>query len=223
MDDATRNETTRPTVVYGNDPLCGWCFAIGPDLLEARRRTADRFDWRLECGGLVVGERVHPIAQDRDYLVAGLAQVAAVSGREASSAYFDGILATGTWVSNSEPSCRAVLVVRDLAPEGAVEFSHGLTDALYIDGREPDTADTIRDVADRLGVDGDEVVRRWLDPAAEDETVRAFRRARSMGITTYPSIFVDAGNGLVPVLAGWADADSIVAGLESAATSAVDG
>jgi hypothetical protein len=24
-----------------------WCFAIGPELLEAKRRTAERFDWKV--------------------------------------------------------------------------------------------------------------------------------------------------------------------------------
>jgi putative protein-disulfide isomerase len=163
----------------------------------------------------VVGERVHPIAQDRGYLTAGLAQVAAVSGREASSEYFDGLLAAGTWVSNSEPSCRAIVVVRDLSPDVVVEFSHGLTDAVDIDGREPDAADTICDVANGLGIDGDEVVERWLDPAAKEATQAAFRHARSIGVTIYPSLFVETGSGLVPVLAGWADADTIVAWLDA--------
>ncbi len=210
---------TRPTVVYGNDPLCGWCFAIGPELLEAKRRTADRYDWRVECGGLVVGERVHPIAQDRDYLVAGLAQVAAVSGRHAGAAYVDGLLAHGTWVSNSEPSCRAVVVVSSMAPDLVIEFSHGLTDALYIDGREPDAPETISDIAKGVGLDGDEVVTRWLDPAAADATAQAFLNARTLGVTTYPSLFVDTGNGLVSVLAGWASQERIVEALDAAVGS----
>jgi putative protein-disulfide isomerase len=175
-----------------------------------------RFDWHVECGGLVVGDRVHPVSQDREYLVAGLAQVAAVSGREASAAYFDGLLADGTWVSNSEPSCRAVIVVRELAPDRVIEFSHGLTDALYLDGREPDAPDTIRKVADALGLDGDAVVDRWSGSAAVDATVAAFAHARSIGITTYPSLFVDRGAGLVPIMAGWSPADAIVAALEHA-------
>jgi putative protein-disulfide isomerase len=212
---ATSNR--RPRVVYGNDPLCGWCFAIGPELIEAKRRTTDRFDWHVECGGLVVGDRVHPVAQDREYLVAGLAQVAAVSGRQASAAYFDGLLADGTWVSNSEPSCRAVIVVRELAPDRVIEFSHGLTDALYLDGREPDAPDTIRDIADGVGVDGDLVVTRWSAPAARDATVAAFAHARAIGVTTYPSLFVDVGGGLAPIVAGWSPADAIVAALENAA------
>lgn len=71
-------------------------------------------------------------------------------------------------------------------------------------------------MARQVGLDGDKVVARWLDPAAKDATAQAFRRARSLGVTTYPSLFIDVGNALVPVLAGWAGADEIVAGLDAA-------
>jgi putative protein-disulfide isomerase len=205
----------RPVVVYGNDPLCGWCFAIGPDLVEAKRRTEDRFEWRIECGGLVVGERVHPIALDRDYLVAGLEQVRRATGRSAGTAYFDGLLAAGTWISNSEPSCRAVIAARSLEPMLAIDFSHGLSDALYLEGREPDAPDTIRDVADSVGLDGVELVARWSSPEAKAELARAFGHARAIGITTYPSLFVEWRGERIPVLAGYAGADTIVERLDA--------
>jgi len=210
--------TERPTVVYGNDPLCGWCFAIGPHLIEAKRRTVDRFDWRVECGGLVVGDRVHPIALDREYLVAGLEQVAQVTGRRAGAAYFDGLLADGKWVSNSEPSCRAVIVASEVDQLRAIEFSHGLTDALYLDGREPDAPGTIRDVADATGFDGDDIVARWSAPEAIVSTQEAFARARSIGVTTYPSLFVEWRGERTPVVAGWSDADTIVTLLDDLVT-----
>lgn len=205
----------RPVVVYGNDPLCGWCFAIGPELAEAKRRTLDRFDWRIECGGLVVGERVHPIALDREYLVAGLEQVARVTGRRAGDAYFDRLLADGTWVSNSEPSCRAVIVAREIDQQRAIDLSHGLTDALYLDGREPDHPDTIREVAECVGLDGDAIVARWSAPESIDACRTAFAHARAIGVTTYPSLFVEWRGMRTPVLEGWSDADSIVAGLHA--------
>lgn len=200
-----------PTVVYGNDVLCGWCFATGPAILEAKQRLGEAVTWRIEAGGLVVGDRVHPVAQDREYLVAGLAQVAMVSGRRAGDAYYEKVLEPGTWVSNSEPACRAVLVAQDMRPEVAVEFSHWLTDALYLDGRVPDDPDTLRAAAAATGLDGDELVARWATPGAVAMTHEAFGRARSRGVHTYPSLFLEAPDGrLEPLVAGYADADSIV-------------
>ena len=209
----------RPTVVYGNDVLCGWCFATGLSLLDAKQRLGEDVTWRIEAGGLVVAERVHPVALDREYLVAGLAQVAMVTGRRAGGAYYEKVLGPGTWVSNSEPACRAVLVAQEMRAEVAVEFSHWLTDALYLDGRVPDDPDTVRDAAAANGIDGDELVARWATPGAVEMTQQAFARARALGVHTYPSLFLEIAPGrLHPLAAGYADSDTIVGAVREAAT-----
>jgi putative protein-disulfide isomerase len=209
-----------PTVIYANDPLCGWCFAIGPDLLEAKARLGDLVTWRVECGGLVTGERVRPVADDREYLVAGLANVQARSGRQAGRGYVEKVLEPGTWVSNSEPACRAVLIVRDMAPERVIEFSHGLTDALYLDGDVPDDPSTIRRVAEANMIDADELLLRWSSPEALHSTATNFAHARALGITTYPSLFMDHEDGLEILAAGWASADHLEGLIRSAVAGA---
>jgi putative protein-disulfide isomerase len=206
------SEVTRPTVVYGNDPLCGWCFGIGPDLLEAQATLGSEVDWRLETGGLVSGQRVRPIAHDRAYLRQGLDAVEAVTGRRAGEAYWRDIVEPGTYVSDSEPAVRAVVAARELSPGNELAFSHALTDALYLDGRVPDDPGTLRQVAGSLGMDGAELVIRWRSERARAATADAFVRASRLGITTYPSLFLEVpGGGLQPIVSGYADAASIVA------------
>jgi putative protein-disulfide isomerase len=198
-----------PTIVYGNDPLCGWCFAIGPALNDARQSLGDEVRWRIECGGLVVGDRVRPIAHDREYLRAGFAQVLSASGRATGDRYWSEIVEPGTWVSSSEPVCRAVLVVQQQAPELAMKFSHSLTDALYLDGREPDTPETLRLVAEQYGLNGDAFIASWASAEAIDMTATSFISARQMGVTTYPSLFFEVGLQLHPLLSGFASAGEI--------------
>jgi putative protein-disulfide isomerase len=218
MSDAA--ETTETIdVVYGNDPLCGWCFATGPQISEAKRMLGARASWRVMCGGLVVGARIRPIGLDRDYLVAGLRQVEHVSGRAAGEGYRTAVLEPGTWVSDSEPACRAVLVVQDLYGDRAVDFSHALTDALYLDGRTPERPDTIRDVADTLGLDGERIVETWARAAATSMMGERFAEARAAGVTTYPSVFVDVRGRLVEVAAGYVTADELTTRIMAAATT----
>lgn len=203
--------TSNPTtIVYANDPLCGWCFATGPQISAARRALSDEFAWRVECGGLVVGERVRAIAHDRDYLLAGLRRVGEVSGRVVGSRYLSDVLDIGTWVSDSEPACRAVLVVQDLYGHAAIDYAHALSDALYIEGRTPDRASTVRDVATSLGLDANEVESRWAHPDTRAMVTTRFARARNAGIRTYPSVFVESGGRLIEVSSGYATAQQII-------------
>jgi putative protein-disulfide isomerase len=204
----TTHEAATPTVVYANDPLCGWCFAIGPSLNDALLALGDDVQWRIECGGLVTGDRVRPIALDKDYLVAGFAQVEAASGRVPGDRYWSDVVQPGTWISNSEPACRAVLLVQQLRPEIAIRFSHALTDALYLHGQTPENPQTLRMVAD-FGLDPDQFLASWDSQDAIDMTAAAFAHARQIGVTTYPSLFLEVGSRLHPILAGFATAAEI--------------
>lgn len=200
-----------PVIVVGTDPLCGWCFGIVDALGEARRQLACEFRFEAACGGLVTGDRVHPIAEDEGYLRQGLAVVARTTGRQATPAYFDDIIAKGTWVSNSEPSVRAVVLARErFGDDTALDLSSALSDALYIEGREPDSAGTLSDLVERLGQHGASFAAAWDGDAARQATRLEMARARSIGITTYPSLVLRSGRGLVPLMAGYASADDIV-------------
>ena len=212
-----------PTIVYGNDPLCGWCFAIGPELLKARLELADEVAFRIECGGLVMSERVRPIAHDRDYLAAGFARVKATSGREPGPNYWSRVVEPGIWVSNSEPACRAVLVAQKMEPGRAIEFRHALTDALYVDGELPDDPSTVRRVAEDVGINADELFSLWSSPDAATLTANAFAHARQLGVTSYPSLYLEVGSRLKPILSGFATTDEIVSEIRTVIAVSRDG
>ena len=209
-----------PTVVYGVDPLCGWCFAIGDALRQARTELGDEVRWEVALGGLVVGERVRPVAEDADYLRAGFAAVERASGRRPGPAYWDGVVTPGTWVSDSEPAVRAVVAARDLAgDDAAVTVAHLLCDGLYLDGRTPDDPAQVEAVGETSGLGGRTLLERWESIEGRQAVIEEYARARSLGITTYPSLLVRLpGDGrLSPGVAGFAPADAIVAGVRRAA------
>jgi putative protein-disulfide isomerase len=204
-------------LIYHADPLCGWCFAIAPALADARTMLGDRAEWTIRMGGLVVGERVRPIACDAAYLRAGLERVVAATGRQAGDAYFTNIVDRGVWVSDSEPVCRAVLVAFELGgTEAAFETSHRLSDALYVDGREPDSLDTLRLIAAAVGFDPTVFAARWDSDAARQRLALHWTDTRRTGLTTYPTIAVVRNGIVVPIVVGAATADQIVAAVTTA-------
>ena len=206
--------------MVGTDPLCGWCFGVVDALAQARRVLAEEVTFEVALGGLVTGERVRPVAADGAYLRSGLATVAATTGRRAGVAYLDGLLAEGTWVSDSEPAVRAVVVAREQAGDAvALDLSSALSDGLYLDGRAPDDEDHLRDVAGRLGLDGAGFVTAWSSAAARAATRAEMQRARALGVTTYPSLLLRAGAGTVPLVAGYAPAAELVARVRAGVTA----
>ncbi|NJO05290.1 MAG: DsbA family protein [Chloroflexaceae bacterium] len=181
---------TQERLIYGFDPLCGWCFAFRPTM-RAVTATHSDLPITLAYGGLVVGARVEPIAAMRDYLRRGLAQVQAVSGATAGPQFYNGLLAEGTYISNSEPPCRAIYVVEHLAPNRAYAFADTLPYTFYGQGQPLDNADVLAALATAQGIDAAQFVQMWHSSAAIEGTQHAFQRARAAGIHTYPTLIYE--------------------------------
>ncbi|MBC8163617.1 MAG: DsbA family protein [Roseiflexaceae bacterium] len=174
-------------LLYGYDPLCGWCFAFRPTMAAIRQAYPD-LSVELIMGGLVVGERVAPIAQARDYLIKGLEQVRRTAGVSAGAAFYNGLLKQGSYISNSEPPCRAVYVAQQLAPERAYDFADALPEAYYGRGLPLDDADVMAGLAREYGIDADAFLAAWQSEQAKHGTQHAFQQARLAGFNSYPTL-----------------------------------
>lgn len=217
MSDKRPSARADVTLVYGFDPICGWCFGFRSALASLRASLAGKVKWRVACGGLVTGERIKPIGETRDYLVHGMAMVESRTDARFGDGFTKGLLARGTWVSTSEPGCRAVLLVQRLeGSEKALDFGAELSRAFYVDGRPTDDVDSLRRVAKVTSVDAGRLLEAFSAPGAEHQTWQAFARAREEGVVSYPSMFLDRGRGLEPLFSGCLPASQALARIEEA-------
>lgn len=96
-------------IIYGFDPLCGWCFGFTPAL---RKLTELRPDIPIDLclGGLVTGERVRPYAEMSDYIRGASKRLASVTGQALGEAFFERLLSRLDVIASSTPrpppSCR---------------------------------------------------------------------------------------------------------------------
>jgi len=194
-------------LLYGFDPLCGWCFAFGPTIRALAAAHPD-LPIRLRRGGLVVGERVAPIANSRDYLINGLEQVRRTAGVAAGRAFYDGLLAEGTYMSDSEPPCRAITVMERLAPAGVFGFAVDLPDIHYVQGQPLDDADVLGALAAAHGADAEEFKRHWRSDEARTATLAGFKAARAQGFVSYPILLYRRGAQVAPVARGFLPPDA---------------
>jgi putative protein-disulfide isomerase len=197
------------TLIYGFDPLCGWCFAFRPSM-AALRTAAPDLPIVLRYGGLVTGERVAPIAQTREYLINGLEQVRRTAGVVAGVAFYEELLAEGTYISNSEPPCRAIWVMEQLAPQAAYAFADSLVEAFYVHGQPLDDPVILGTLAEAYGVDIQAFVELWRSDTARAATKAAFAQAQRAGFTTYPTVVYQRGDQHALVVSGFMAPDQFV-------------
>lgn len=121
-------------IIYGFDPLCGWCYGIVPAM---RRLVADHPDIpiRLIMAGLVTGERIGPYADMEDYIRGAVGHLRDVTGRAPSEAYFRLIKTPGVQ-GNSGPPSVAIAHAAGFAPDRAVDFAHRVIEAHFEQGAD---------------------------------------------------------------------------------------
>lgn len=193
----------KPTLYYGFDPLCGWCYVFGPTMRALREAFEERLNLEVVCGGLVVGERVRPMSEMRGYLQRAYPEAEARSGVRFGPGFTEGLLQKDDVVLASEPACRAIFVAREIAGEArALTFAMHLTTALYHDGLDPTDPEVLEGLAREHDLSG--LVDRWRTPEARALTERGFARARSLSVSMYPTLILADGDRHTLVLRGYA-------------------
>lgn len=195
-------------LIYGYDPICGWCYAFAPQMARLHEMMPE-MPIEMAYGGLVVGERVQPIAKSRGYLTNGEQQLKGTTGVEFGEAFKEGLLAEGTHISDSEPPCRAVWTTEQIAPEQAYAFANDLPHAHYWRGLPLDNAEVLGELAAKHGIDVEAFVTLWDSDEARAGVQEAFAAARQRGISSYPTLIFDNGEKQFLVARGWDSAENI--------------
>jgi putative protein-disulfide isomerase len=181
-------------LLYGMDPLCGWCFGIGPAL---RQVMADHPGLTVTpvLGGLVTGERVGPYAKMEGYIRGASQRLLAVTGQSPSPAFFD-LIRRPDVIGNSGPPSVAIAAVRAANPGHAADFALRVTDAHFEHGADLGLRETYTDLLAQMGLATD-----LPDLARDDLAHTAWTEGRDLGLTSFPTLWLRGTNGttIVPL------------------------
>ena len=191
------------------DPMCSWCYGFGKEMTSLRARHPE-MSLDIVVGGLRAGATDVLDDAGKRFRLEHWARV-----EQASGLPFDreGLLARKDFVYDTEPVCRAVVAARILAPKAdLLRVFRALQHAFYADARDTTDGVVLAAVsAETLSAIGhlvtrDEFLEVWRRQSTIDATEIKFARARSMGVTSFPTLFLEqdgrlrrVGNGYAPV------------------------
>ena len=170
-----------PTLYYGFDPLCGWCFGHA-NTMRALLDAEPELDVRLTLSGLVTGSRVGPYGQMEGYIRGASQRLKAVTGREPSEAFYALIARPGV-IGQSAPGCLVLAAARDqLGQRAAIARAHAVTEAHFEQGADLNQIATYGAILSRLGF----VLE--LPAFSQDAANDLFARERGVPVTSFPSL-----------------------------------
>lgn len=179
---------TRSVLLYGFDPLCGWCFGITP-AIRAVSAAHPEVEIRLVMAGLVTGERVGRYALMTDYIRQASVRLRAATGRAPSEAFFSLIARPGI-VGDSTPPAAAIAQVAARAPHRAVAFAHAVIEAHFAQGADLGDAATYPPL---LAAAAPEVPAVDIADSASAEA--AFAEGRALGLASFPTLWLEGAAG----------------------------
>ncbi len=192
-------------LIYGFDPICGWCFGMVPAMRAVAAARPD-LDIRLTLPGLVTGERVGPYAAMEGYIRGASENLRRVTGRAPSDAFYETIRRPGV-IGASAPPCAVLGAARAIDARKALTLAHLVCDAHFERGADLGDPDTYPPLIAEAGLSFP-----VPDPS---EATALFAAERRFGIASFPTLAVERDGGLAALPTAY-DPDRVVAMVDAA-------
>jgi putative protein-disulfide isomerase len=199
-------------LVYFADPMCSWCYGFGPQLTMVIERERERqpVNLHLTMGGLRAYNTQIIDAASIEVLLDHWKHVHEATGLP----FNDAALKTEGFIYDTEPACRAVVVVRHLDAAKALAYYHAVQQAFYAEGRDATQESVLAEVALACGIDDGAFLEAFRSEAIKGATRHDFALTQNVEVTGFPTLCVDIGQNLYLLTRGFTRAELIEAGLE---------
>jgi putative protein-disulfide isomerase len=189
--------TAGKRIVYVADPMCSWCWGFEPVIAAIEEGFGAAAPLRLVVGGLRPGTTAAMDAKSKAYVRHHWEQVHETTGQPFGFDFF----ARDGFVYDTEPACRAVVAVRNLAPAATLGYFQAVQRAFYADGRDVTRTDTLTEIAGESGVEAAPFEAVFAAPEIAEATRADFRLAQALGITGFPAVVLkdDAGYAFLTI------------------------
>lgn len=170
-------------LIYFSDPMCSWCYGFSTVLRRLQQEWGKELHISFILGGLRPWEK-EAMSQDMKEMVKHhWQQVAARTGQPFDYSFFE----REGFVYDTEPSCRAVVTVRELFPGVEADFLRRVQAAFYAENRDTTDADVLAQIAAEAGVSREAFERAFQTEEMKLATEGDFSVTQQLGIRGFPT------------------------------------
>lgn len=187
------------TIIYVGDPMCSWCWGIANELEQLRKEFEENCDFQLVVGGLRPGGGDKWDADFKQFLKKHWEHVHKASGQPFN---YD-LLKKEYFNYDTEPACRAVRVVRDLASKKEFAFFKAIQSHFYVENEDPNHIDFYQTLCKQLNINFDDFKTKFESEKYKTLVREDFAQSASWGIRGFPSIVLQQGEQLYLISSGY--------------------
>lgn len=205
-------------LIFVGDPMCSWCYGFGKEMTALVESMPD-LDVQVVLGGMAAGSTSVLDDAGKQFRLTHWARVEQMSGAEFNR---DALLARKNFVYDTEPVCRAVVAARLIEPSAdLLKVFRAFQRAFYVDGLDTTNGEVLSLVgaqaltAEGFNVDAQAFHQVWASEEAIQAARADFALTRKLGVSGFPSLFVEADGKVGQLSSGYATAARIQQALVS--------
>lgn len=197
------------TLIYIGDPMCSWCYGFGPEL-DKIIKAFPNTPFEIIMGGLRPEGR-ETIGDLKEFLWNHWKEVQIRSGQKFNFS----ILNKEEMFYDTEPACRAVVIMRRLNHDCAYDFYKAAQHSFFYENIDPLEGETYARLAKDFGVDEEIFLDLFNDEQSKADTYSDFSLAEAMGIHSFPTLIAKIDNKLYLVSNGFQNAEQLILRLKA--------
>ncbi|MDE0780077.1 MAG: DsbA family protein [Alphaproteobacteria bacterium] len=199
------NEIPEKEIIYVGDPMCSWCWGFAPVLKRIEQDFSKDAPLRLIVGGLHAFDTDPMSEQYKTTIKHHWEQVAEATGQPFNYAFFD----REGFVLDTEPACRASVVVRRMKPKVLLSFYERIHKGYYLEDTDTTKLQTFLDYAGKEGIDTQAFTKAFESEAVKQETIDDFGWCQQAGVTGFPTVVLREGKSMAALSVGYQPFDSL--------------
>tara|TARA_R110000850_G_scaffold49672_16_gene122321 strand:+ start:1134 stop:1838 length:705 start_codon:yes stop_codon:yes gene_type:complete len=186
-------------IIYVGDPMCSWCWGIAPEVDQLRQAYQGQLGFELVLGGLRPGGGDAWTDDLKKYISSHWEHVKESSGQPFDFDFFK----RTSFNYDTEPSSRAVRVVRSLDPSKEWIFFKAVQQAFYAENMDVHDLATYEALCLKYDLNYADFESKYLSQEFRDLTKKDFEIAQMMGIRSFPSVALKMGGEYTSVSIGY--------------------
>jgi putative protein-disulfide isomerase len=204
-----------PNLIYIADPMCSWCYGLGPELVTLLQGLPET-PLEIMVGGLRAYNRETMDESLKTSLLSHWKQIEETTGLPFAPA----ALNREGFIYNTEPACRAVVAARILAPYAVLHVFYAIQQAFYVEGLDVTQGEVLADVASAaltnagFPIDAAGFHATWADEATIAATLEDFHQTRRWEVSGFPTLILERKDKLDLVTSGFARTEVLVERLQ---------
>lgn len=172
---------------YVHDPMCSWCWAFRPVLLELTQKLPSNIQFIRLLGGLAADSKEPMPEKTKQYVIDNWKHIQ----QQVPNTEFNYDFWTKCQPRRSTyPACRAVIAARQQGSEYDVAMTYAIQQAYYLHTQNPSNNETLITLAEQLGLNVDKFCQDLNSNDINELLLQEIHTARELKLNSFPGFLL---------------------------------